>query len=214
MNRNIVSSIFEKENDLRPYADVTIFGESVSGLLDTGASISCIGGSFAAKFLDSNHPYKKLNSKVHTADGKPQNIVGFVRTNIIFRSLEKPIEIYIIPSLSQQLYLGVDFWRSFDLLPFHFVNSPSTPSIAAIRETCSLSSHQKQKLNKVIELFPSFAKEGLGKTTFVSHVIDVGEARPIKQRHYPVSPAIEKLMYEEVNRMQELGIIEALLASW
>jgi len=29
------------------------------------------------------------------------------------------------------------------------------------------------------------------------HKIDVGTAKPIKQRRYPVSPAIEKLMYDE-----------------
>ncbi|KAL7725580.1 hypothetical protein ACLKA6_003200 [Drosophila palustris] len=44
--------------------------------------------------------------------------------------------------------------------------------------------------------FPSFVEKGLGRTNWLTHEIDVGEAQPIKQRHYAVSPAVEKLMYK------------------
>lgn len=78
----------------------------------------------------------------------------------------------------------------------------------------TLSSVQKQNLEKVIKLFPSFAEEGLGKTTILSHNIDVETAKPIKQRHYPVSPAMEKLMYTEVDRMLQLEVIEESESAW
>ncbi|XP_036341472.1 uncharacterized protein LOC118750851, partial [Rhagoletis pomonella] len=73
-----------------------------------------------------------------------------------------------------------------------------------------LSAIQEQKLKAAVRLFPSFEEQGLGKTSFVEHVIDVGSAKPIKQRHYPISPAIEKLMGQEIDRMLAMGVIEEL----
>jgi len=55
--------------------------------------------------------------------------------------------------------------------------------------------------------FP-FAVSGLGKTTLISQLIDTREAKPVKQRHFPVSPAIEKLLYAEIERMLKLGVFE------
>ncbi|KAH8280002.1 hypothetical protein KR054_004843, partial [Drosophila jambulina] len=60
----------------------------------------------------------------------------------------------------------------------------------------------------------SFSQEGLGKTNLISHSIDVGTAKPIKQRHFPVSPAVEKAMYAEIDRMLQLGVIEESDSSW
>ncbi|KAH8318247.1 hypothetical protein KR059_000694, partial [Drosophila kikkawai] len=61
---------------------------------------------------------------------------------------------------------------------------------------------------------PSFAISGLGKTNLLSHEIDVGEAKPIKQRHFPVSPAVEKLLYAEIDRMLEMEVIEESQSAW
>jgi len=42
----------------------------------------------------------------------------------------------------------------------------------------------------------------------------VGSAKPIKQRHFPVSPAVEKAMYTEIDRMLQLGVIEESQSAW
>ncbi|KAH8339641.1 hypothetical protein KR059_000403, partial [Drosophila kikkawai] len=55
---------------------------------------------------------------------------------------------------------------------------------------------------------------GLGRTSLLKHHIDVGLATPVKQRHYPVSPAVEKVLYAEIDRMLELGVIEPSNSSW
>lgn len=207
------------KSDIRPYAEVLLFGEKLLGLLDTGASISCIGADMAERFLKSGSVHKKISGHIRTADGMTQKIVGFVRTKIIFRSIEKPIDIYIIPSLTQPLYLGIDFWTSFNLLPDCFRSSLSIPPVVATisndpLKTSILTDVQKLLLEPILSLFPSFSKEGLGRTSLVCHHIDIGNAKAIKQRHYPVSPAIEKLMYEEVDRMIGLGIIEESNSAW
>nr|XP_041633555.1 uncharacterized protein LOC121503304 [Drosophila kikkawai] len=54
----------------------------------------------------------------------------------------------------------------------------------------------------------------LRKTSMLSHAIDVGDAKPVKQRHFPVSPAVEKLLYAEVDRMLKLGVIEESDSAW
>ncbi|KAH8406928.1 hypothetical protein KR222_007158, partial [Zaprionus bogoriensis] len=60
----------------------------------------------------------------------------------------------------------------------------------------------------------SFTQEGLGKTNLITHSIDVGKAKPVKQRHFPVSPAVEKSMYAEIDRMLKLGVIEESESAW
>lgn len=72
---NLVSAIVENPSDVTPYAEVTILGCKYTGLLDTGASISCIGGALAKKFMNGHTAYKHLSCAVKTPDGKSQKIV-------------------------------------------------------------------------------------------------------------------------------------------
>lgn len=80
--------------------------------------------------------------------------------------------------------------------------------------SCILDIVQRQQLEMVKTLFPSFAKQGLGKTSLLEHAIEVGDATPVKQRFYPVPPAVEKLMFEEIDRMLELRVIEISNSAW
>jgi len=57
-------------------------------------------------------------------------------------------------------------------------------------------------------MFPNFERKGLGRTDWKKHDIDIGEAKPVKQRYYPVSPTVEKLLYTKIDRMLSLGVIE------
>ena len=72
----------------------------------------------------------------------------------------------------------------------------------------SLSPTQKQRLAATVAAFTSFEIEGLGLTTLIEHHIDTGSAKPIKQKFYPISPAREKLLCQEIDRMIGLGVIE------
>lgn len=77
-----------------------------------------------------------------------------------------------------------------------------------------LISYQHQQLGAIIALFPNCAEQGLGKIDLIYHEIDVGDAKPTKQRFYPVSPAVENLMFKEIDRMLELGVIEPSNSPW
>lgn len=78
----------------------------------------------------------------------------------------------------------------------------------------SLTDLQKKQLDEVIQKFPDCTKLGLGKTKLVTHHIDVGSAAPVKQRYYAVSPAVQKEINEEIDRMLTLGVIEESQSSW
>ncbi|KAH8269856.1 hypothetical protein KR026_002523, partial [Drosophila bipectinata] len=117
------------------------------------------------------------------------------------------------------VYLGIDFWKSFNLV--HSLISPKISEIKFDKDEQKenpkmhlLSPEQQGNLDKVIQRFPSFDREGLGRTHLIEYAIDVGDAKPVKQRHWPISPAVEKLMFEEVDRMLDLGIIEESKSPW
>lgn len=77
-----------------------------------------------------------------------------------------------------------------------------------------LTADQEKQLQNVISKLPNCTRLGLGKTNLLSHHIDVGDAPAIKLQHYAVSPAIEKEMYAELDRMLKLGVIEESQSSW
>lgn len=215
--KRVVSSIINCEQDGRLYAEVKFLGKSEFGLLDTGANISCIGGDLGKIDYSTLPGFRTIKSTVHTADGKCQNVTGLIETEMSYKQKREKIVLYIVPSLSQRLILGLDFWRKFGLMDsivcgitseFTSDNDRLDPML------CPLTNMQTQQLETVKTLFPNFDLQGLGRTTLITHKIDIGNASPIKQRFYPVSPAVEKLMYAEIDRMLRLGVIEESTSAW
>lgn len=159
---------------------------------------------------------KPLKQTVQTADGKAQSVVGYVDTMIEYCNKSKLIRLFVVPSLSQELYLGIDFWEKFGLAPVmveEIHNALSTPEIPD-QNVHDLSPDQHCALNSVKEEFLSCEEVGLGKTTALQHRIDVGTATPVKQRHHFVSPAILEILHTEVDRMLSRGIIEESTSAW
>lgn len=199
-------------SDPRPHAEVTIAEVKLIGLLDSGASVSCLGKNALETAKQMNLRVKSVSSSVKTADGASQQVLGFIDAPITYKLSTKLIRLYIIPSLSQSLYLGIDFWKAFEICPA--LVSELSSSIEADPNTHSLDPLQSETLSSVRLAFPTSAPDCLGKTTLLTHTIDVGDAKPIKQRHYPVSPAIQTLMYGELDRMLKLGVIEESQSPW
>lgn len=218
--KNILKSIEATtlccSDDPRPYAMVKIFEENMLGLLDSGASISCLGVGGEDFLSQHKVPFTRFTSNVRTADGQNQPIIGKFVANITYKNITKPIDIFIVPSLQQKLYLGINFWKAYNIAP-HLISEMSLPDISFdnfASEMRELSEEDLCKLKTTISMFPSYAKLGLGRTTLEEHEIDTGDAKPIKQRHYPVSPAVQKLLYEELDRLLSMGIIEESNSPW
>lgn len=77
-----------------------------------------------------------------------------------------------------------------------------------------LSTIQTNQLNEIIIKFPSFEKKGLGLTSITEHVIDTGDATPVRQKCYPVSPAVQKEIFAEIDRMIYMGVLEESESEW
>lgn len=220
-NRNLICSAIINDipaSDIRPYATIELFGEKVSGLIDTGATVSCIASDLARKILFENkQKFKRFRVNINTADGTPHIALAKLKTFITFRGVTKQVDFLIIPTLSQNMYLGVDFVRTFGLASDLFEDSKILGVVNELND-CSLigtlNPSQLGLLKSAIAMFPSYSKEGLGRTSLVTHVIDVGSSKPIKQRFFAVSPAIEKMLFEEIDRMLALGVIEESQSAW
>lgn len=226
VKKKIVSAIVSLKGDNRVYAKTKVGGIDVMALLDSGATTSCIGKG-AMEML--KHKMSQIvsirNENVRTADGGVTPVIGTIVLPVLWNGVEKDMEFCIVPALEQNVYFGIDFWETFDLdllgtrtrVVKHGVAEielKADNKAVAIKQH-ELSTEQIEKLELVKSKFPSFVKLGLGKTDLEEHVIEVvDEHLPIKQRHYPISPAIQKLMYEELNRMISLGVVEESNSAW
>lgn len=215
LRQEIASATLYEGEDTRLYMRVKIAGEEVEGLLDSGATVTCLGKGCLELVEKIGLPIFPYRSVIMTADETPHAIVGRIRAKIKVKKSEEEVTFFLIPTLGKALYLGVDFMKKFKLVATieslsleEEEDKPKDPSQHCLR------SEEKLRLDEVISMFPSFEVRGLGKTLLEEHSIDTAEAEPVKQRHYPVSPAVQQLMYSELDRMIAMGVIEQSQSPW
>lgn len=155
-------SIIKLPKDPRPYASITIRGKELVGLLDSGASVSCFGSGAHELLSNLDVSFIPNKSTVKTADGSSQEIIGTCDLLVKFNGLTKNIKFYVIPSLTQQLYLGVDFWQAFGLNLYAVEELDINPE-EQHPDKHTLTPAEQRQLNSVINLFSSYARDGLGR---------------------------------------------------
>jgi len=78
-----------------------------------------------------------------------------------------------------------------------------------------LTPEQKGKLEEFLETIPKPSENpGVDLTKLMEHHIDVGQSTPVKQRCYLVSPKVQEVIRNEVDKMLEAGIIEPSFSEW
>lgn len=199
------------ENDPRPYATIKIGGKVLIGLLDSGATVSILGKNSLELLDHLCVPYQRQSGSVSTADGTPNQIIGVVKLEVEFATKLKTITFCIVPSLSEEIYLGVDFWFAFGLAPC-LVSAITNGEGDSSRH--KLTVVQNKQLETIKKMFPSAEIKGLGKTSLLEHDIDVGDAKPIKQRYYRISPAVQKDLDAVIERMLSMDVIEESNSPW
>lgn len=208
--------------DSRPYLQVSINGNPVVGLLDSGASRTIIGQS-GLSFLELNKiPYvvDRLFFHVTTADGAIQEVLGEIDLPFSVHGTTKMIKCLAVPAVTQSFILGVDFGSIFGICFDFSENSWSfTPfcnlsSVNVIQSRKTLSLEQSSILDQTISRYKNLVSDRLGRTNLVEHYIDTGDTRPFKQRQYMLSPAMQKQLHSEVDKMLELGVIRPSNSPW
>lgn len=205
--------------DERPYLRVSVFGVEFLGLLDSGASRTIVGADGYERFKRFN--LKLLPANVNscgTADGTQCPVVGRFDVPFCVEGRVTLVEVLVVPSLPHTLILGSDFWRKLGIVPnlrdghWRFANTPSAPILALTNGT-HLNVDQAKRLEGFLGDLFSRVPDGLGCTTLVEHTIKTS-AEPIKQRFYPISPALQKHVYAELDDMLGKGIIEPSNSPW
>lgn len=218
-------SLHSRRDDPRPYLDVRIFGKRIRALLDSGASHTVLGQKgmwMLEKFPIQVKPTP--NRWVETADSEKHSIQGSIIAQITLEDRTRNFEIFIVPSLSQSLILGIDFWEEMQLVTdisnktWEFAPSKlriaSLEGLQGIRGEDHLTEDEAAKLQAFIGTEFDENSTALGRTTLVEHVIDTGNAQPIKQRYYPLSPARLQIVHEELDKMLKLGVVVPSKSAW
>ena len=213
----ILASVLDDE---RPYLSVSVLGREILGLLDSGASRTIVGSlgiSFLHKLgLEIDTKSDVTSCKV--ANGEHCSVSGVIRVPFRLRDRVRVIEVLAVQSLPLNLILGTDFWRKMGIVPDlrHGEWSFSkVPQVAVIKETDDLGEEQKTILSGLIEDELPASNGKIGCTTLVEHQIRVkSDVEPIKQRHYPLSPALQTAVNKELDEMLAHGIVEPSNSPW
>ena len=215
--------IFTKCNqDQRPYITVSILGLPMKGLLDSGASRTLVGakGWRLLQYMGLKSDISSIGN-VSVADGRPCEVIGKVELPVELEGKQKLLSVLIVPALDMPLVLGLDFWKSMGIVPdltkgqWNFTDDKSPVKMSGIISPGeALPRHQKTELEKVIDDYFLDVAQGLGCTSRVQHVIETEGHQPIKQRYYPISPIIQRVMDKELKEMLERGVVEPSKSPW
>lgn len=210
-----------KPNDNRPYLNVKISSFNLFALIDTGSNSSILGleGFSLLQKLKIPLQYED-HLHITTADGSSQSLLGFVNVNVSVENVTKRLKLLVVPSVTHSLILGMDFLQLFKI-EANFSNlSYTMPEsslciVNTLESFSDLTESQKSELNTVINCFATIAPEDkLGHTHLLQHEIDTGDAKPISQRQYPLSPAMQVHLNKEIDEMLKLGVIQPSQSPW
>lgn len=208
----------------RPYTTVKIGEKSLVGLLDTGSPISILGND--AHYLFNNiTELQNLNnnSKFSTANGQKLKPIGTMELPVSFHDQLYTIQFYVVPEIKSSLILGMDFWRLFNIFPKHlstinFLDKYTEPIVSNISVCDSnhiccyddLDENQKAVADSIISEFRniSYEERGLGRTSLITHAIETGDAAPIRQRYYRMSPEKKRILIEQLDEMLKEDVVE------
>lgn len=219
-----IGYIFNRSlKDPRPFLVVRIFGKEITALLDSGASNTILGSE--AKWVLEKFPAKVKNchpTHLETADMTKHCIDGQIVVPITLEGRTRDISVLVVPTLKQGLILGIDFWDRMQLITdMHNKTWEFSPNVGClgitegIKSKEFLSTEEAQQLQKLVEEYSrDQVEERLGRTNLVKHIVDTGDASPIKQRYYPLSPARQRLVNEELDKMLKMGVVVPSKSAW
>lgn len=220
-----ISRVTGIASDPRVFSEISMQGKIMNGLLDTGASVTMLGKNCREIIEELGIPIIPMSSRVTTAGGTQYNVLGKIKAIIKYQEQEKFMTLYLCPQLEQELYLGIDFWRTFELAP-DVIGAAEINIEKVFRDMTDtgpdyklnpheLTNDQENRLKCIVKKFKTFEENGLGCTSLEKHSIKLVEgAEPVKDRHYPMSPAVQAITYQEVDNMLALNVIEESESPW
>lgn len=199
----------------RPHLTVHMAHQSFMALIDTGSEASFVNCATATKLHEAGIHIRQANGQIRMADGTGGQITGLVKCTIRIMGQKHQHELQILPALESEILIGIDLWaktrRAIPPPPLI-----TRPEIAAAYEMQPIPDENtegtrlKAFLEKELEKFEAIR----GPTDKVQHNIRVKTDTPIKQRYRPRNPAMQRIIDEEVEKMENEGIIEPSHSAW
>lgn len=141
------------EKDPRMYMTINICNHPFEALLDSGASVSVLGSGSLEFLKENNIKYQKMFSFVETADGNNNKVEGYVKLPIKIGQTIETILFCIVPILKGKIYLGIDFFKKFNLIPRFKIGEISVPKLSdSLDKKHVLSDEEASQLESVIKL--------------------------------------------------------------
>lgn len=233
-----MATIFNSKpsSDPRPYVKVSFSNFTnieFLGLLDSGSAVTILGNNSHKHFLNLGLDlFLDDVITITAAGGQRIKSLGYFLLPFTFEKATHVLKTHVIPEIDTHLILGIDFWKEFRICPKFLNNidyiakSESLVSEIALKNSsvtnvhlhsyCNLDASQKLIADNVIEQFKeiSFEVKGLGRTPLITHRIDTGDAEPIKQRYYRLSPEKKNIITEQVDEMLSLNVISPCESPW
>ena len=173
------------------------------------------------------------------ADGSLEAVEGEAHLPLTIKSVCKSTPVLVIPTMPTELLLGLDVIRQFgiDILgsrdtfrladlgdevefPFRWcqedlaVNEIDVSSVGLAH----LTEEQRAEVNALLdELLPEHESKSkrLNQTDLIEHEIVLKpEARPVKQRGYPVSEKMEQNIQAQLDTLIEQDVVEPSFSEW
>jgi len=149
----------------------------------------------------------KKSGVCYLPDGRNMAVVGHVMMPITIGGVTKTIRVAIIPLLKEQCHLGINFVKDFKVIIDHELDQlflkqekvtiqmemasvEAAPTIASVG-IADATAAQREEVRLLAEALLPPPGKFLRSAVGIEHEINVGSARPIKQRYYPVSPKVE-----------------------
>lgn len=207
-------------DDERPYLEIKVFDKVILGLLDSGASRSVLNreGYDLIKEFGLEIDYKDRISCV-VANGDRCTSLGTVSVPVKLVDKLVVVKFCVIPEVTTPVILGIDFWASVGIVPdirrkeWRFGTDRDVGVAAMMVEKSDMSPDQTSRLDRFLARNWERMSDTLGCTELVEHEI-LTEARPIKQRYYPVSPKMQGHINAELDDMLRQDVIEPSSSAW
>lgn len=215
----IVNSItinISNPSDRRPHAMVEILGIKLIGLLDSGSTVTILGKNSEQFINDTNLQLHQYNGRIKTADGTAHSILGYVNVPYFFDDQYCIVPTLIVPTLTNNLILGWDFWESFNIVPSVKALIVEQDDLSEEHITTkdskfhTLTSAQDERLSHVIKNFPKSTSTHIGCTHLIKHKIETPSIPPgegIRVKPYKMSPYVALEVNKEIDKLLDLGII-------
>lgn len=200
--------------------------------MDTGSCVTILGNGCHERLINEGFLLQNTSDTICdqfvAAGGEKLKSIGYMYIPIQLRNITHTIKAFVIPELKYNIILGIDFWRTFNLFPKYleaitfYKDSDSCLTTSFLNKPnvlCSydhLSDCQRRTVDCLITQFRdiSYEKRGLGRTSLITHTIDTGDAAPIRQRYYRMSPEKQRVLTEQLDEMLKDDVIEPCESPW